>query len=135
MPKKWTKKEAFAHLGAVCVNDRWSWSGRSPDGQTVVATCWQDEFFSRDGRMFYSWRGAPPGADARLGVPEMMENLSLACENCDGCFGVVVTIAKPRKAEAPSKKEIAECFPSSMVMKLLYLDTDRGAFVAERISR
>ena len=131
MPKKWTKREAFAELGAVCVNDRWSWSGRSADQKTIVATCWQDEFYSKDGRMFYAWRGVDPeNPHARLGVAEMMENLTLACENCDGLFKVVVTIAKSRTS---LKKEIAECFPSKMLMRVLYLDIEKAAFVAERV--
>jgi hypothetical protein len=43
MAGDWTKADAFAYFGARVRNPRWGWSGRSPDGRTVVVTLREDE--------------------------------------------------------------------------------------------
>jgi hypothetical protein len=57
-----------------------------------------------------------------------MENLAWARDHCSGRFRVIIAKAKDVNADPRS---IAECFPSKMVMRLLELDADTGAFLAE----
>jgi hypothetical protein len=49
-----THTAAFAHFGTRPRNVQWSWSARSEDGATVVATFWQDLFERKDGRLVYA---------------------------------------------------------------------------------
>ena len=129
MPRTWTHTSAFAHFGTKPRNVQWSWSARSENGKTVVATLWQDLFSRKDGRLIYSRPGVDPSTpDKRPGFGELMENFSWARDHCAGSFKVIVAIAKDVKAEPRS---IAECFPSKMTMKLTRLDTTTGAFTAE----
>ena len=50
-------KEAFAQFGVAGRNQRWSWSARSDDGETVVLTLWQDLVKVRDGNVHYDTFG------------------------------------------------------------------------------
>jgi hypothetical protein len=126
--KKWTHTGAFKHFGTKPKNVRWSWSARSTDGKSVVATFWQDRFEKRGGRLVYDRLAAPLDVSSRPGFSELMENLAWARDRCDGRLNVIIAIAKDTNAEPRS---IRECFPSGMVMRLRSLDTNSGAFVAE----
>ena len=59
MTKK-THSECFEFFGVVPKNTRWSWSGRSLDGQDVAVTLWQDRFEEK-GRIYRSWKTDHPG--------------------------------------------------------------------------
>lgn len=128
MPGKWTHTKAFASFGVVPRNTRWSWSARSEDGKTVVATLWQDQFERKDGRVIYARPGFTPGERKRPGFMEWIENLTWAQSNCQGRFKVIVAVAKDIQA---TPRSIGECFPSKMTMRLVQFDRDTGAFVAE----
>ena len=129
MSEKWTHTAAFAKLGTVPKNTRWSWSARSGDGKTVVATLWEDQFTLRNGGLVYERPGfIGPGEKKRPGHTEWVENLKWAQDHCDGRFHVIYAIAKDAKADP---RAIAECFPTDMVMRLVKLDPRTGAFVAE----
>jgi len=128
MARKWTHTEAFAHFGTTPRNVQWSWSARSDDGQTVVATFWQDQFSRKDGRLLYERPASRETGRRRPGFNELMENLAWARDHCAGRFKVIIAKAKDVKADPRS---IEECFPSKMVMKLVEFDETTGAFVAE----
>jgi hypothetical protein len=128
MAKKWSHTEAFAAFGTKPRNTRWSWSARSDDGKTVVATLWRDQFSKRDGRMTYSRPGFTTGERKRPGFTEWVENLAWAKEYCEGRFHVISAIARDKNADPRS---IAECFPTKMIMRLVEFDSETGAFVAE----
>src|ERR1700733_8052466 len=126
MSKKWSHTEAFAKFGTAPKNTRWSWSAKSADGKTVVATLWQDQFTRRNGRLVYERPGLiGPDEKKRPGQTEWVENLRWAKDHCDGRFRVICAIAKDINADPRS---IAECFPTDMVMRLVELDPETGAF-------
>jgi hypothetical protein len=136
MAGDWTKGSAFAYFdGATARNSRWGWSGRSPDGRTVVITLWKDEIHD-DGKtvvadMFgherlHLWTDKP-GNRGRI------KDLAWARDRCDGLFRVVMTVAKDAKA---SPRSIAKCYPhKTLVMKLIRLNERTGEFRAESVSR
>jgi hypothetical protein len=128
MARKWTHTAAFEHFGATPRNVQWSWTARSVDGKTVVATLWQDQFVRKDGRVTYARPGLTPGERKRPGMTEQTENFGWARDHCDGRFHVIVAIARNKNADPRS---IEECFPSKMVMRLTHLDTTTGAYAAE----
>ena len=128
MSKKFTHTEAFAHFGTRPRNVQWSWSARSDDGKTVVATLWQDEFSRKDGKVYYDRSALPEHIRRRPGNSELMENFAWAKDYCDGRFKVIIAIAQDMNADPRS---IQECFPSKMTMKLLSFDPTTGAFLAE----
>jgi hypothetical protein len=129
MAKKWTHTAAFKHFGTKPKNIQWSWSARSPEGETVVVTLWQDKFKRRDGRIVYERQGIFNGSpDTRPGFRELMDNLAWAQTHCHGRFRVITAIAKDVTAEPRS---IRECAPTNMVMRLTHLDMTTGTFSAE----
>lgn len=128
MSKKWTHTAAFANFGTVPRNARWSWSARSNDGRTVVATLWQDHFSKSDGRLIYARPGFTEGEQKRPGFAEWLENLAWAQDHCEGRFHVISAIAKDKKA---NPRSIAECFPTKIIMRLVKFDRATGEFVAE----
>lgn len=130
MAKKWTLKECHRALGTIPKNSRWSWSGRSEDGNTVCVQLWQD-LFTDQGKTYATgdilaetpWVGS-------LGHLELVENLQWAQSHCDGKVSVIIAIAED-KDEAPRK--IQECFPHlKLTMKVSMLDTTTGAFTLVR---
>jgi hypothetical protein len=130
MARKMTLRDAFASFSAAeGRNQRWSWSARSEDGETVVLAIW-DFDITRDGdkvRVDVSMGGGVP----KLGNKERVENLVWARDRCGGLFHVVVVTAKDREARPRS---IAKCSPApELVMKLTELDEATGAFRAESI--
>ena len=128
MPKRWTHTQAFEHFGTRPRNVQWSWSARSEDGQTVVVTFWQDQFSRQGDHLIYSRPAYGPEVRRRPGFGELMENLAWARDYCDGRFNVIIAKAKDVNA---NPRSIEECFPSKMVMRVVELDTDTGAFLAE----
>lgn len=65
--------------------------------------------------------------DDRPGNGERLENLKWARDHCDGLFRVVITVAKDEKAHP---REIAECYPRDLLMRLVDLDEATGEFRA-----
>lgn len=128
--KNWNKSEAFAYFGASGKNSRWSWSGRSPDGKTVVLTLWRDEFSYKSEPATYDCFGLKTAIwSNRHGNRERLENLIWARDQCDGLFRVVIAVAEDVKAEP---RAIASCFPHpTMVMRITDLDENTGEFRAE----
>lgn len=129
MGKSWSKTAAFEHFGAAGKNPRWSWSGRSPDGKTVVVTIWRDQLnykitpavFSCFGKNSEAWSN-------RMGNTERIENLIWARDNCGGRFRAVICEAEDVKA---NPREIRSCFPAdNFAMQLTNLDEDTGEFSA-----
>ena len=130
MAKRWTRTECFSHFGAAGANPRWSWSGRSTDGETVVITLWQDKLKRRpDGTWIYvdhddrghDWTRRP-------GNSERLEHLKHAVDNLGGLFRVVVAKAKDVDA---SHGAIEDCFPQpNLIMKIIELDRETGEFTA-----
>jgi hypothetical protein len=123
MASKMTHTKAFEHFGAKPANPRWSWSARCPKG--VVATFWQDLFKKRDGKLVYvdSLKG-----NMRHGARELMRNLAHAWANFNGELKVIIAVPKDANA---AQRSIKVCFPSKLIMRLVHLDLETGAFVAE----
>lgn len=125
--EKWTHRGCFEHFGTVPKNPRWSWSGRSPDGQVVSVTFWQDRFEGGP----YRGRRRPREAIGQAGFTELLENLKWARDNCNGILRIIIAIPKDPKADPRS---ISECFPQKTLrMRLISLDETTGEYVAERI--
>jgi hypothetical protein len=130
MARKLTHKECFDFFGVVPKNPRWSWSGRSLDGQVVAVTFWQDQF-EDGGRVYRGRRRASEPVMSKPGRTELLENLKWAYENCDGVIRIIIAIPKDRTAEPRS---ILECFPhKTLRMRITQFDEAAGLYVAERI--
>jgi hypothetical protein len=131
MPKGWTKTEAFAHFGVELDNVRWSWSGVSPDEETVAVLLWQDGV-RRDGdRIVYAddedlnaeWR-------RRQGHAARVRHLA-HCLARGGRFRAVIARAADVNADP---REIASCFPQQGVWwQLDSFDEATGAFTAHAL--
>lgn len=128
---KWTLSASFRSFGAESTNPRWSWSARSADGKTVVLTLWRDlvrvqgksASYDTFGRGLEQWTDRP-------GNRERLENLKWARDHCGGLFRVVITVAKDANAHP---REIAECYPHDMLMRLVDLDEATGEFRATSV--
>ncbi|MEQ9247460.1 MAG: hypothetical protein RLO21_15870 [Nitratireductor sp.] len=127
-------KEAFAKFGVAGRNQRWNWSARSDDGETVVLTLWQDLVKVRDGNVHYDtfglrveqWEDTP-------GNQERLENLIWARDKCEGEFRFVITVAADTEAYP---RKIASCFARpDWIMKLSDLDETTGEFRAEKVAQ
>jgi hypothetical protein len=136
MPKAWGLAESLAHFGAAGKNPRWSWSGRSLDGETVVINLWRDRVQRENGLMVYDEFARPdlqdpehlPAWMARPGNRERVENLTWARDHCDGYFRVIIIVAKDTNADP---REIAECYPQQKLrMRITDLDEQTGRFRA-----
>jgi hypothetical protein len=132
--QRWkTLKDAFAYFGAV-KKYRWSWSGRSEDGKTVVVTLWKDQLKHEAGLTVFDCRG-----DSRLhewrdrpGNKERLQNLMWARDHCGGLFRVVITIRDDIESSIP---RIVDRYPDeTLVMRLVGdPDEDTGEFRAESV--
>lgn len=129
MVTTWSKTAAFAHFGTAGKNPRWSWSGRSADGDTVAVTIWRDHMnyaakppvFSCFGKNTEAWAN-------RAGNTERTENLIWARDHCGGRFRAVVCVAEDVKA---NPREIRSCFPAdNFAMQLVELNEETGEFRA-----
>src|SRR5271165_1719229 len=98
MPAKMTHTKAFAHFGTKPRNVQWSWSAISDDGNTVVATLWQDKFVRKNGHTIYDEKGLVPTPEGKPGFKELRDNLALAQDNCGGLIHVIIAIAKDTEA-------------------------------------
>jgi hypothetical protein len=136
MARDWTKADAFAYFnGATARNSRWGWSGRSPDGRTVVITLWEDEIHYDGNTLVADMFGHERLHlwTHRLGNRGRIQDLAWARDRCDGLFRVVMTVAKDIKA---TPRSIARCYPQkTLVMKLIRLNEKTGEFRAESVSR
>jgi hypothetical protein len=131
LSKRWTHAACFAHYGTKPKNTRWSWSGRSDDGQTVSVTLWQDRFTDQ-GRTYRVAAGDfGDVTKSKHGYAEFLENLQHAKTHLDGLVRVVVARAEDTTA---IPRKIASCHPQDkLIMRVVQLDTEVGSFVLERI--
>src|SRR4051812_830649 len=96
MRNRWTRKACFDFFGVAPRNPRWSWSGRSREGEpkVVAVTLWQDRFLE-DGRVY---RSATPRPNDKwfgsAGHKKFVENLAWARDNCGGRVRVIIAIPK-----------------------------------------
>ena len=113
---------------AICGPAR-SWSGRSPDGATVVLTFWQDRLNYKTKPISYDDFGWDRYPIERLpGNTERKANIRWALDHLDGIVRVVIAKAVDTKA-VPRK--IAECFPQkSLTMRITEFDEAKGEFRA-----
>lgn len=123
--------KAFEYFGVVPKNIRWSWSGRSPDGQVVAVRLWQDKFEDK-GRLYRSWSDDEPGTwKSRPGFTELIENLMHARDQLDGVVSVILLIAKD-KAAVPRSIDRSSPAPN-LKMRVIELDEDEGTFLLKRV--
>lgn len=125
-------KEAFAKYGVAGKNQRWSWSARSSDGQTVVLTLWQDLVKLSEGVVYYDTFGhrSEEWSD-KPGNRERLENLIWARDKCGGLFRVIITVAADTD-EFP--RRIASCFARpDWTMTLTDLNETTGEFRAKMV--
>ena len=127
------KVEAFAYFGVSLNNDRWSWSGKTPDGKTVVLQLWKD---------FLNYKTQPKSYDVfndhrlptwidKPGNTERKDDIKWAIEHCDGKFRVVIGVAKDVNSET---RETAEAYAQrNMIMKIVKFDERTGEFRAEMV--
>jgi hypothetical protein len=86
------KKESFAKFGVEQVNERWSWSGLSKDGQTLVLTLWSDQYsFDKESKIF---RWSNFGCENELWIADAgnthrIRDISFALEHLDGRFRAI----------------------------------------------
>jgi hypothetical protein len=123
--------ENFEFYGVVPRNTRWSWSGRSPAGDHVAVTLWQDRF-EEGGRFYRSWQSDRPGEwKSRPGFVELIENLAHARDHLEGKVHVILAVAKDKEA---SPRSIERSFVQpKLKMRVVELDEDQGTFILERI--
>jgi len=127
----WTVTRAFGFFGTVPVNIAWSWSARSPDGNTVAINWWRDEI-GRDssGKLVFDTRNCDPlhvWRD-RLGNRQRIRDLAWARDNCNGLFRVVwCKVSNP----APTVRKVVERHPdANLRMRLKELNESTGEFYA-----
>jgi hypothetical protein len=127
------KVKAFAHFGVTLTNERWSWSGRAPDGK-VVLTIWKDEMNYKTKPPSCSCFGHPSLSEwmDRPGNTERIKDLKWARDHCGGEFSVVITTAKDPTARV---REIDEAYPTKMIMRLTGLNEQTGEFSAEVVAQ
>ena len=131
MPKRYTHEDCFAFYNIVPRNLRWSWSGKSEDGQHVAVTLWQDRF-ENSGRTYRSWKTDRPGEwRSRPGFVELIDNLAHARDELGGHVHVILAQARDRDA---SPRSIARCFPQDKLkIRVVELDEAEGTYTLERI--
>ena len=132
MRETWTKTTAFEYFGAVLVNTRWSWSGRSEDGSVVVLALWQDGVKGRNGDLTYG-NTDEPDAERRSspGETERTNFLKHCRDYLDGRFRAVIAIAADVNADP---RQIERCFPQKDAFwQLDEFDEATGAFQAHII--
>ena len=134
MTKRMTKTAAFAEYGITCKNVRWSWSGRSPDGQRVALTFWEDRFSDlRTKPILYddtNWIDS--SICTKPGNTERIENIRWALDHLNGEVGVVFLKAKDTKAEP---RQIIECYArKDMHMRITDFDPDTGEWKAKSVT-
>ena len=119
--------KAYKHFGITLKNERWSWSGRAPDGRVAV-TIWKDLLKGKP--LKYNMFGDPKLSlwKGRPGNLERIEHLKWAMHKRDGLFHVVMATAVDVSAEPRSA---AEAYPTKLIMKLTALDEESGEFSAE----
>lgn len=129
---RWTKTNAFAEYGVTLRNTRWSWSGRSPDGKTVVLIFWADGFKGWKTRpIVYDGSQLNSGVVDRLGNQERIENIQWALDNLDGIVRVIIAKSKDVTADP---RNIEECWPQTeLLMRIKYFNTTTGAWIAESV--
>jgi hypothetical protein len=128
------KVAAFNRFGVTLHNDRWSWSGKAPDGNTIVLQLWKDRLNYKTKPISYSDFKDPllPQWRDRPGNKERIDNLRWALSHCNGKFRVVIGVAKDTKAQP---RETLEAFAQpNMLMKITDFDEETGEFSAEQVA-
>jgi hypothetical protein len=98
------KKEAFAKFGVTQKNERWSWSGISRDGGTLVLTLWSDQYIYDKELKVNKWSNF--GCDnerwvADTGNSQRIKDISYCLENLDGKFRAIRVV--PDFAKLPDR--------------------------------
>ncbi len=127
-----SRQAAFAHFGVTLKNPRWSWSGRTEDGKTVVLQLWKDHFASWK-PIVYAEKVEPAQSDwiHRPGNKERIENIVWAMEHCGGHFRTVIGVAEDPKADPRKTKSV---FPqTALTMKITSFDSATGEFTATAV--
>jgi hypothetical protein len=122
--RRYTHTEAFLYFGVTPRNTYWSWSGRSPDGETVVVTLWDHDLGMVQGRYSYEDRIDV----SKLGGRFLREDLEWALDRCNGRVHVIRAFANDPRAE---KIKIEDCEPASFTMKVARLDLESGEYVLQ----
>jgi hypothetical protein len=132
VPKQYSHTDCFEYFNTVPRNPRWSWSGRSVDGQDVAVTLWQDRF-EEGGRLYRSWATDRPREwRSRPGFVELVENLVHARDHLCGMVHVILALPKDKDAQPRS---IARCFPQpKLKMRVVELNEQEGTFLLERVT-
>jgi hypothetical protein len=125
---------AYSHFGITLKNDRWSWSGRTPDGSRVILTLWKDEIDYSSKPPMCNYFGHPKLSQwlNRAGNHERIENLKWARDHCGGLFGIVIATAVDVSAEP---RKIADAYPTTLRMRLVEFNEETGEFSAELVER
>ncbi|WP_375429542.1 hypothetical protein [uncultured Sphingomonas sp.] len=133
MSKNYNHRECFEFYDTVPRNLRWSWSGKSVDGQHVAVTLWQDRF-EEQGRIYRSWKTDHPGEwRSRPGFVELIDNLAHSRDKLGGRVHVILAQARDKDV---SPRSILRCFPQkALKMRVLELDEQEGTFVLERVDK
>jgi hypothetical protein len=123
-------KRAFDHFGAKPKNIRWSVSGRTPDGRTVVMVLWKHRLDYHSQPISYShfgWRQLLDHND-EPSAHERVENLKWARDHCDGLFRVIIAVPIDTN---DLTRGIAEAFPQPrLIMRLVEIKEQTGEFRA-----
>jgi hypothetical protein len=125
--------KAYASFGITLTNERWSWSGRTPDKNLVVLTIWRDEIDYKQKPPTFSNVGHPKLQlwKDRNGNKERIELLKWTRDHLDGTFGVVIANAKDVNADP---REATEAYSTKLKMRLGELNETTGEFTAIVIS-
>jgi hypothetical protein len=131
MASKWTRTAAFRFFNTEPRNPNWSWSARSDDGKTVVATLWKHELLGPAGRMVCARRDLGDWYEGN-GSRFFFEDLAWALAKCGGIIRVIVAV---RDWSASPCVRMAECYPQkSLLMRITHLNLETGAFRLEQVA-
>jgi hypothetical protein len=127
------KVKAFEALGVTLKNDRWSWSGRTPDGKTVVLQLWKDRLNYKTKPISYNDFDDPtlPTWINRPGNKDRIEDLKWARAHCEGTFRVVIGVAKD--IHANPRETIEAYHRGDLIMKIVEFNEETGEFRAEMV--
>jgi hypothetical protein len=93
--------------------------------KTVAVCFWKDRLRNENGKLAYVIPETPTaGERQRPGLKQRMKDLEFARDHCGGLVHIIILIAKDVNAQTRS---IADCYPTSMVMKVVELDPKTGA--------
>jgi hypothetical protein len=127
------KVAAFREYGVKLRNDRYSWSGRTEDGKTVVLQLWKDHFDYKNKPVSYSDFEDPRLSTwvDRRGNLDRIEDIRWAIDHCDGRFRVVIGVAKDIDVHT---RETASAYARpNILMKVVRFNELTGELHAEMV--